>query len=146
MTKLIQTIASWPTDNKLGESITNPECSDVEQGSAFCSTGSPPSSLLLFLPHLCSCLHRLNCIVTSAFQECDSCPWPPLQINTACPLLLSALGRMSATQERADKGKTGEDVFHLLFFSTILLDFTYKALGSGVKRSRPGVPGASRVA
>lgn len=45
---------------------------------------------------------------------------------------------MSGRQERGDKGKTGEDVFHLLFFWTILLDFAYKTLGSGVKRGRPG--------
>lgn len=56
-------------DNKLGESSSNPEHSDLEQGNAVCSMGSP-----LSVPHLCSCLHRLNCIATSAFQECDSCP------------------------------------------------------------------------
>lgn len=135
MTKLIQIIASWLT----GELIINLEETSLTQSVLFWSRGMLFEAWgLHHQHHLCSFFQRLNCIVTSAFQEFDSCPWPPLQINTMCPSLLSGLGRMSARQERGDKGKTGKDVFHLLFFWTILLNFASKTLGSGVKRNGPG--------
>lgn len=134
MTKLIQTIASWLT-SKL---IINLEKavliqSFIVQNRAMLSIvrGSPPS-----IPHLLSRLHRLNCNMASACQECDSCPWPCLQINTTCPLLLSGLGRISARQERGDKGKTGEDGFHPLFEPACLTLPVRQ--GSGVKRGRAG--------
>lgn len=126
MTKLIQTIESWLAGEftiNLEKAVLNQSFMIQNRETLFVACGSPPS-----ITHLLSRLHRLNYIAASAFQECDSCPWPRLQINTTCSLLLSGLGRISARQEVR--------MFFICSFWTSLLDFAYKTLGSGVKWGR----------
>lgn len=101
--------------------------------------GSPPPT-----PHLLSRLHRLNCIVASVFQECDSCPWPRLQINTTWPSLLSGLGRISARQERGDKERWG--CFSSTLFAAACLTLPTRLWAVGLSGAGQGVPCASRVA
>lgn len=144
MTKLIQNIASWLT----GELITNLEKAVLMQSLTIqnremlsVARGSPPS-----IPHLLSCLHRLNCTAASAFQECDSCPWPRLQINTTCPLLLSALGRISARQEREDKGKDRWGCFSSAHFEPGCLTSPIRLWAVGLRGAGRWVPSVSGVA